>query len=497
MRRRVLAVVATALIGLPTVLAFLSGGFFEKPRLVAAAVTWVLVLVVALASPRPLPTSTPARVALLGLLLLCIWTAASISWAPLAGRAQEDLQRLVLYLGFAIAAIAVLREPSVRRWVEPASALGAFLVIGYGLSERLLPRAIHLDASSTATGRLEQPLTYWNAYGLLAALGAVLALRVAGDPSRPRALRAGAAFIAVPLGLGLYLTFARGALGAAGIGVLILVALAPDARPQVRAIVTTGIAAVIASAVASQLSTVKSLSTRDAEQGLLMLAALLALSAAAAVLAPRRSKRPIKAPSLPVSRPATVLAVTVAAMVAGGLLLAAVEGKPEATSPVRGASPERLASIDTNRYLYWEQAGRLFGDHPLVGFGSGGFSTAWLQVPKRFDASGDAHSLYLETAAELGIVGLVFLAMFLVGMAVSVLRLYRIDHSAAAGLAAGLSVWAFHAGLDWDWEMPAVTLPALLLAAAAIAGSESPRPFQPVPAEVSAPQAAPRADVIC
>ncbi len=64
-------------------------------------------------------------------------------------------------------------------------------MIGYGLSERLLPRAIHLDASSTATGRLEQPLTYWNAYGLLAALGAVLALRVAGDPSRPRAASGG------------------------------------------------------------------------------------------------------------------------------------------------------------------------------------------------------------------------------------------------------------------------------------------------------------------
>ncbi len=118
-------------------------------------------------------------------------------------------------------------------------------------------------------------------------------------------------------------------------------------------------------------------------------------------------------------------------------------------------------------------------------------------MPKRFDASGDAHSLYLETAAELGIVGLAFLAMFLVGMAVSVLRLYRIDHSAAAGLAAGLSVWAFHAGLDWDWEMPAVTLPALLLAAAAVAGSESSRPFQPAPAAVRVPEAAPRADAIC
>jgi hypothetical protein len=476
MRRWVLATVATALVGLPTVLAFLSGGFFEKPRLASAALAWLLVIVVAFTSPRPLPSSTSGRVALVGLLLLCAWTAASIAWAPLAGRAQQDLQRLVLYLAYTLAAVGALREPSVRRWVEPSLAFGAFVVIGYGLAERLLPRVIDLDSSSTAVGRLEQPLTYWNAYGLLAAFGAVMALRVAGDPTRPRALRGAAAFVAVPLGLGLYLTFARGALGAAAIGVIVLIALAPQVRAQLRAIVTCGLATAVACAVASQLSTVKSLSSRDAEEGLLMLAVLIVVASAAALLAPRQSRRPLRAPALPVSRPATVLGVSVVALVAGGLLLAAVEGKPKAESPVRGANPERLASIDTNRYLYWEEAGRLFGDHPLVGYGSGGFSTAWLMVPKRFDASGDAHSLYLETAAELGVVGVLFLVTYLAGMALSVVRLYRVDHGAAAGVAAGLSVWAFHAGLDWDWEMPAVTLPALLLAAAAVSWSEGPEP---------------------
>ena len=35
----------------------------------------------------------------------------------------------------------------------------------------------------------------------------------------------------------------------------------------------------------------------------------------------------------------------------------------------------------------------------------------------------------------------------------------------AAGAAATLGVFAVHAGLDWDWEMPALALTALLLAA--------------------------------
>ena len=54
------------------------------------------------------------------------------------------------------------------------------------------------------------------------------------------------------------------------------------------------------------------------------------------------------------------------------------------------------------------------------------------------------------------------------------MRLYRAHRATAAGLAAGLAAWAFHAGLDWDWEMPAVSLPALLLAAAAIAWGDEP-----------------------
>ena len=116
-----------------------------------------------------------------------MWTAVSIAWAPLGGRAQDDLQRLLLYTGYVIASIAFLRGAGVRRALEPALALGAFVVVAYGLSERLLPELIELDRSTTSDGRLEQPLTYWNAFGIVAAVGLVLAVRVAGDPERPRA----------------------------------------------------------------------------------------------------------------------------------------------------------------------------------------------------------------------------------------------------------------------------------------------------------------------
>jgi O-antigen ligase len=480
MRRWVLAAGSLVLLAMPAVLAFYSGGFFDEPRLIAALVAWLLVGVAAIWSPQPLPRSLPGRLALVGLLLLTAWVIASYAWAPLGGRAEDDGQRLLLYLGFMVAGVALLRGPGVRRWLEPILLLGIFVVIAYALSERLLPDLINLASSRTADGRLEQPLTYWNAEGLLAAMGMVLAVRIAGDPRRERWLRSAGAAAGVLLGLGTFLTYARGALGAVAVGLVVLVALAPDLRPTVRAIVTVGLGAAIASVVGNSLSTVNDLSTRDAGQGIEMLVVLLALMAAAAVIAPRVSRRPIHLPHLGVSRPATVLGASVALLVAGALVLAATEGKPEGTSPVRGATPARLGSIDSNRYRYWEQAGKTFGDHPLIGIGSGGFQVDWLKVVERTDASGDAHSLYLETAAELGVVGVVFLLMFLGGVAAAVLRLYRVDHAGAAGIAAALAAWAFHAGLDWDWEMPAVSLPALALAAAAIAWSDDLRPPAPV-----------------
>ena len=92
----------------------------------------------------------------------------------------------------------------------------------------------------------------------------------------------------------------------------------------------------------------------------------------------------------------------------------------------------------------------------------------------------DAHSLYVETASELGLIGLAALALLIGGTAAAAAGAVRRLRPQAAGPVAALAAFAVQAGLDWHWEMPAVALVALGCAARAIVLHESsdryPRP---------------------
>jgi hypothetical protein len=345
-------------------------------------------------------------------------------------------------------------------------------VILYGLSDRLLPGIFDLSRSTGAIGRLEQPLTYWNAMGALAALGVLLATRIAADSARTRAMRAAAAAGAVPLAVGVWLSYSRGALAALAVGLLALAALART-RAQLVAIAVTVVAGVPAAVAADSFNGVRalqgSLSAREGD-GVIMLAILLALAAAAVAAtwwAAQLRPRPI---ALPRWAPAA-LTVTVVAVGAAVVLLAARDRGHAAAS---GASAQRLQSVESNRYDYWGVAlDHGFAAHPLKGTGAGGFAVIWLQyrhVPERAKV---AHSLYVETLAELGIVGFAFLLIFLVGVGMAAARAWRIAPARAAGPTAALVVWVTHSAVDWDWEMPALTLVAMVLAGMLVATGEA------------------------
>jgi O-Antigen ligase len=487
MRRAVLLTAAAVLLAGPTVLAFFSGGFFDGPRFVATLTAWVLVLVVALAAPRPLPGSAPGRFALAGLALIAAWSAASLAWAPLSEPATDNVVRLIMYLGAFLAAVGLLRERAAARAVEPALAFGTVIVIGYGLAGRLLPELVELNQSIRALGRLEQPITYWNAEGALAAMGFVLCARLAGTEARPVAIRVVAAAAAAPLGLGVYLSYSRGAIAAALVGLVVLLAAAPT-RPQLRSAVTVfaaGLVATVCGGVFAGVATLEGTASERQDDGVVVLG-LLALVMLAAGWVQHRAARAERGAGAAVGRlgfahrlpavAAGALALCFAGLVAAGLAEQGETGEQSARrtgeqSARQGVS--RLTSADSPRYDYWRVGARAFAEQPLEGVGSGGFRVEWVRERPVREAALEVHSLPLEIAAELGIPGLLGLAMLVGGVAVAGRRALHRHPELAPGACAALVVWSLHVSIDWGWQIPALSLLAVVLAGALVAASET------------------------
>jgi len=107
----------------------------------------------------------------------------------------------------------------------------------------------------------------------------------------------------------------------------------------------------------------------------------------------------------------------------------------------------------------WRVALHAFAAAPLHGHGAGTYQTLWERGRPRFIYTVNAHSLYLQAMAELGVPGLALLLILLAAVFGGMARRARGKQRSLYGalLAAGV-VWALRAGVDWDWEMPVVTL---------------------------------------
>jgi O-Antigen ligase len=465
----VLCAGAALLIG-PVVVAFFAGGFFDGPRDVALLVAAVVLLVLVLAGEAPLPRHRAARVAVAAAIAFAGWTALSMTWAPVRDFAGDDAQRVLLYAVVLTAAAAAFRERAAARAVEPFAAAGALVVVGYGLAGRLLPGLVVQHPQRTALGRLDQPLTYWNAMGALAALGLVLCARLAGDSSRPFAVRAAGAASAVPLGMGAYLSFSRGALAALGAGLIALVLLAP-ARAQLRAVLVAlaaGAGGALSAAASGGVRAYEgTLSAREREGAIVLAVVVVLMALAAAATRLSGADRPVALPrGVRWAGWATVLALLVLPIL--------VAGGRQPTPVTTGASNERFARLGSQRYAYWNVALDAGLRHPLRGVGASGFRVVWLEHRHSDETVRDAHSLEIETFTELGLVGLVIVGALLGGVGLAAAAVHRADPQLAAGPAAALVVWALHSSIDWDWEMPGLTLVAVVLAGTLLARAGAP-----------------------
>jgi hypothetical protein len=136
---------------------------------------------------------------------------------------------------------------------------------------------------------------------------------------------------------------------------------------------------------------------------------------------------------------------------------------------------KRLFSFSGNgRADLWRYAGHTYADRPLLGTGAGTFERFWQQNPHATFKVRDTHGLYLETLTELGPVGLVLLLVALATPLVTGLAVRR--HPVVPAALGAYAAFLVHAGVDWDWELSAVTLTALMIGSLILTSARKGRP---------------------
>jgi hypothetical protein len=454
---------------------FSSGGFFPESVALADVAIGVLLLFRLGIGGRPLEAfGRAALIPLAGLAGLAGWALLSQFWSHAPGRATIAFDRDLLYaLTFALYA-SVGRTHVRITWAIRGIALAMAGVATISLFSRVEPNDLATTLDPTADGRLAYPLTYWNALGVFCAIAAVLCLHLAStdERRRVRVLAAGALPV---IGTTLLLTYSRGGLAVAGVG---LVAYALLGRP--RGLLSALLAAAPTTAIAMKsayddtlLSSATPTTPAAVQQGHHLALVVFACVVAAMVLRAlllvldhwfesRRSpidryRRQLRGAAGVAAVGVVVAAIALGApnAIANGWNQFANQQAPSATL-VRS----RLGSTSNDGRLgLWKIALNAFDANPLNGTGADTYEILFYEHRTETNSIINAHSLYIETMSDLGIVGLLFVLLFVLGTLAGLapVRLGRERALYAALFSAGLA-WAIHAGVDWDWQMPAASL---------------------------------------
>ncbi|MEA2299703.1 MAG: hypothetical protein QOE44_238 [Solirubrobacteraceae bacterium] len=478
---------------LPTYLAFAGGGYDDVLRdEVGLGIWWVLLLGVAVGV---LPLASWDRRCWIGLAAFgafVVWSGLAITWSQSSERSVNELARLSMYAGILVLALATI-TPGARRQAVSGLAAGIGLVGLAALLSRLhpswFPANLTVDFLPLARSRLAYPLNYWNGLAGLLALGVPATLAVA-DSARRLPVRALAAGSLPVTAAAVFLTGSRGGALAVGAGLAVYLALAPERLPKLATVANVGIgSAVMVASIAGRPSLDHNLGTALAHQegSQLIVIGLLTCAGVGLVevgigLAARHARRPGWVAVSP--RRALALAA-VTAIAAAGVFAAA--GGPGAASrqwesfknpllalPVAGQdSFQRFGAVSGNgRYQAWSSALDAAAAHPWGGIGPGTFEFWWESHGSLVVYLRNAHSLFFETAAEVGFVGLGLLVIalgLLVGRGVS--RVRGADPERRLVLAAvvgGCVAFLVSAAVDWVWQLPAVVAAFLVLAAIAL-----------------------------
>lgn len=402
-----------------------------------------------------------------------------------------DVSLMALYLGVALLAMTI-RGRDVPRHMLHALGAGIVVIAVLGVLSRL--RFEWFAAPQTAqflTGsipRLSYPLNYWNGLAALMALG-IPVLLYSATAARSLVGRAIAGGCLPIVALCAFLTGSRGGVIEAAIGIAMFLLLVPERVSKLAVTAVAGGGGALLIAAADQRSAVRegmrtALAAHQGDQ-LIAIAIAAAIAVGLLVAAIALIDRHVELPRLfsPTRRStvaatgAVALVCLVAFVAAGGsgFLHREWDQFKNPSRPVnfsQSNAVQRLVSVSgEGRYQYWQSAALAADRHPLTGTGAGTFVFWWAQ---HGTLSGgyvrDAHSLYLQSLAELGYPGLLLIVgvigLILLGGVARVIRSREpAQRLAVAAATAAATAFAFSLAIDWIWLIPVLPISMIVLAA--------------------------------
>jgi hypothetical protein len=475
------------------------GGSNSNAWYEASLVLLAITVVAVLAARGPVTIARELWVALAGLGAYTAWCYGSLAWSGAKGTAWDGANRTLLYL----TVLAVFAFVPLRR-------RGAgLLLVAYGTTIASIGVYV-FDATTTGSdrlqafigGRLADPIGYPNGNAALFMLGFWCVLPFVASQRTPVAARLLCAAVAtVNIDLSL-LAQSRGGLVAGVVSALVYLAFARD---RVRALGALAVCAACAAIAARQLFRVYRTATSGGDlAGSLHDARLAMLLSAVAVMlvvggmvALARLTRGRRVAQVTARVAPTALAVVAAIAVAAGLATAAVEhGRitneartkwhqftsiPSSAELIRPGTSHFGSDLGAGgRYDMWRVAWAEFRSHPLVGVGVDNFASDYTRLRRSSQEPAYPHSAVLRLLSETGLVGAALFALFSIAIGWRLARSNRVHGGPVVASAIGAaSYWLIHGSVDWLWEIPAVTMSALLVVGAALASSASPSGARP------------------
>lgn len=462
------------------------GGYEEPVRGQVGMLVWFVVAMGLLS--YALPRQRIGRWGWIGLGVLAAfagWTALGIGWSSSSGRSVTEAARVVTFAGVLALALLIGGRDRLRMTIGAVGA-GCAAIALIALLSRLHPQWFPDDELARqlvgVQSRLRYPVQYWNALSALTALGLPLILWAAIS-ARATVLRLLAAAVVPAMALTIYFTYSRTGALAGLVAILAFVALSERRLALLPPLLGLGaISGLVIWQAAGRQALVDNIGDSTAHsQGTAMIFIVLAAGLLAAGLiwaleaGERRGLIP-RPPAIPRRRAAIITGTVVAIGLVGFLAIGGIGRTGDEFENFKRAegvadNSARLTSVGGNgRWQYWSAAVDAAETDWVRGIGPGTYQFWWNEHRDYSGVIRDAHSLFVETLGELGIVGLALIAGF-VGL-VLVLGSARALRSSGdlrgelAALTSAALVFALAAGADWLWELAVFPVAFLFVAAA-------------------------------